>query len=83
MSKLTIAKLPLLFLFSLCILAGCKNKEEGSPITAAEIKSHIAVLADDSLQGRKPFTRGEIKTTRYISDEFKKEGLEPGNQYAF
>ena len=83
MSKLPITKLPLLLLFSLCILAGCTNNKEGSPITAAEIKGHIAVLADDSLQGRKPFTAGEIKTTRYISDEFKKEGLEPGNNGSY
>jgi len=65
------------------VLAGCKNNNQGNSITGAEIKSHIAVLADDSLQGRKPFTPGEVKAINYISSEFKKEGLEPGNNGSY
>src|ERR1700733_2628048 len=70
-------------LTALVVLAGCKNNNQGNPITGDEIKSHIAVLADDSLQGRKPFTAGEIKAIKYISSEFKKEGLEPGNNGSY
>jgi len=63
---------------------GCKQKaKETSVITGDEIKSHIAVLANDSLMGRKPFTAGETKAIAYISSQFKKEGLEPGNNGSY
>jgi len=65
------------------ILAGCKSNEKGNPITGGEIKSHIAVLANDSLFGRKPFTQGETKAIAYISSQFKKLGLEPGNNGSY
>src|ERR1700733_5568876 len=77
----TNACLPILA--ALFVLAACKNNNQGNPITGDEIKRHIAVLADDSLQGRKSFTPGEIKAINYISSEFKKEGLEPGNNGSF
>src|ERR1700712_4388884 len=73
----------LLFPAVLILLAGCKHKETGDAITGAEIKSHIAVLADDSLMGRKPFTAGEPKAINYISGQFKKLGLEPGNNGSY
>ena len=50
---------------------------------AADIKQHIAVLANDSLLGRKPFTKGEDKTIAYIADKYKKLGLEPGNNGSY
>ncbi|MEO6979013.1 MAG: peptidase M28, partial [Mucilaginibacter sp.] len=73
----------------LCLTAaifavGCKQEtKETSLITGDEIKSHIAVLANDSLMGRKPFTDGETKAIAYISSQFKKEGLEPGNNGSY
>lgn len=69
-----------LFIPAFILLAGCKHNENSNPITGGEIKSHIAVLANDSLQGRKPFTPGETKTIAYISSEFKHLGLDPGNK---
>lgn len=68
-------------LVTLIISACTQNKESTSlgPITPEEIKSHIAVLADDSLQGRRPFTIGETKTVNYISSALKKAGVGPGN----
>src|SRR5476649_1826757 len=65
------------------LITGCKHAETTNPITAAEIKGHIAVLANDSLQGRKPFTAGETKATAYIAAQFKKLGLEPGNNGSY
>ncbi|MCO5946311.1 M28 family metallopeptidase [Mucilaginibacter flavidus] len=63
---------------------GCKQEtKETSVINGDEIKSHIAVLANDSLMGRKPFTAGETKAIAYISSQFKKEGLEPGNNGSY
>src|ERR1700735_2051672 len=73
----------LLTFITAIFLAGCKHNENSNPISGDEIKSHIAVLADDSLQGRKPFTPGETKAINYISSEFKKEGLEPGNNGSY
>jgi Zn-dependent M28 family amino/carboxypeptidase len=68
-------------------LAGCagnSKKETGTDTAlAADIKQHIAVLANDSLQGRKPFSVGEEKTIAYIAAQFKKVGLEPGNNGSY
>lgn len=71
------------------VLAGCSSdkKKEAAVATdtamAADIKQHIAVLANDSLLGRKPFTVGEDKTIAYISSQFKKMGLEPGDNGSY
>jgi len=73
----------LLFFTAIILIAGCKHNENNNPITGNEIKSHIAVLADDSLQGRKPFTAGETKAINYIAGQFKKEGLDPGNNGSY
>ena len=72
-----INNIPVLFLTSFILLAGCnKFKDPGNVITGDEIKTHIAVLANDSLQGRKPFTMGETKTTSlYCHHSLKKWGL--------
>jgi Zn-dependent M28 family amino/carboxypeptidase len=78
-----INKNPLLFLTVWVAFNSCKHAEIGTAITGDEIKSHIAVLADDSLQGRKPFTIGETKAIAYISSQFKKMGLEPGNNGSY
>jgi Zn-dependent M28 family amino/carboxypeptidase len=40
---------------------------------------NIAILASDSFEGRKPFTRAEQKTINYIEQKFSQLGLEPGN----
>src|ERR1700761_4458450 len=74
---------PLLFLGAALFSACSRQEKPAKPITAEEIKSHIAVLANDSLLGRKPFTAGEPKTINYISQQFKKLGLEPGNNGSY
>ncbi|MGI4751591.1 MAG: M28 family metallopeptidase [Janthinobacterium lividum] len=69
---------------ALFVLASCNHEKENKSIVAGDdIKNYLSVLANDSLQGRKPFTVGEEKTIRYISTEFKKLGLEPGNKGSF
>ena len=50
-----------------------------SAFIADSMRQHIAVLAADSLMGRKPFTEGETKTLRYLQQAFAATGLEPGN----
>ena len=73
----------ILFIGTVMMLAACKHQDVSTAITGDEIKSHIAVLADDSLTGRKPFTPGETKAINYISSQFKKLGLEPGNKGSY
>jgi Zn-dependent M28 family amino/carboxypeptidase len=74
----------LCLLSGVALLSACSKQEKpANPITADEIKSHIAVLANDSLMGRKPFTAGEPKAINYISQQFKKLGLEPGNNGSY
>ncbi len=75
-----------IFLPAVISLAACRHKEQQAAehaINASVIKKHIAVLSNDSLQGRKPFTKGEEKTIRYISNQFKKLGLAPGNNRSY
>jgi Zn-dependent M28 family amino/carboxypeptidase len=40
---------------------------------------NIQVLASDEFEGRAPGTKGEDLSVKYISDQFKRIGLKPGN----
>ncbi|WP_199139066.1 M28 family metallopeptidase [Pedobacter sp. ASV12] len=71
-------------------LASCQSsgqKSAGVEADSASLKAindsafakHIAVLASDDFEGRKPFTAGETKTINYLKGEFEKLGLKPGN----
>ena len=42
------------------------------------IRSHIAYLADDKLQGRLPGTEGYQMAVDYVIDQYKKMGVAPG-----
>jgi len=53
--------------------------DAGRAITAEEILGHIQILASDEFDGRLPGTRGGELTVQYISEQFKKLGLAPGN----
>lgn len=52
-------------------------------ITADDLAEHIAVLASDSFAGRAPRTIGEERTMAYLTREFTRLGLEPGNDTSF
>ena len=47
-------------------------------IDAAKIGRHVEVLASDAYEGRAPASAGEEKSVRYISEQFKAAGLQPG-----
>lgn len=47
-------------------------------VTEADLRRHIAVLADDSYEGRAPGTAGGERTEAYIQDAFTQAGLAPG-----
>ncbi len=44
----------------------------------ARLAEHVKVLASDAFEGRGPATPGEVKTVRYMSEQFKAVGLKPG-----
>jgi Zn-dependent M28 family amino/carboxypeptidase len=48
-------------------------------ITSADLMKHINVLASDEFEGRSPGTKGEELTVNYLTEQFKKLGLKPGN----
>lgn len=48
-------------------------------INDSSFARHIKMLASDSFEGRKPFTRGEDLTIDYLATQFKQLGLQPGN----
>lgn len=43
------------------------------------VLDHTKVLASDQFEGRAPGTKGEDLTVAYITDQFTKVGLKPGN----
>jgi Peptidase family M28 len=46
-------------------------------VREADLREHIAVLASDEFEGRKPGTEGETKTVKYIAEQWAKAGLKP------
>jgi hypothetical protein len=53
--------------------------EAGRAITAAGILGHIKTLSSDEYAGRLPGTHGGDLTVQYLTEQFKKLGLAPGN----
>jgi Zn-dependent M28 family amino/carboxypeptidase len=48
-------------------------------IDAAPLLEHIKTLSSDAFEGRRPGTPGEERTVEYLTGEFQKLGLKPGN----
>jgi Zn-dependent M28 family amino/carboxypeptidase len=48
-------------------------------ITTGDLLRQITTLASDEFEGRGPGTKGEEVTVSYLTDEFKRLGLGPGN----
>lgn len=71
-----------------CLIAGffaaCEQKtaietEMTVEIDSIAVEGHLATLASDEFEGRKPFSAGEEKTVNYLVEAFKNMGLQPGN----
>ena len=79
----------ILYLALSLILSGCLNKKEkdfekaSSSINQKDFARNLITLSSDAYQGRKPMTRGEDSTIKYIKTQFEKLKLEPafGNSY--
>jgi Zn-dependent M28 family amino/carboxypeptidase len=64
------------------LLVACGGHRLPPPSTDIDenaFRAHLSMLASDSFEGRKPGTPGEEKTVAYLSDQFRKLGLKPGN----
>ncbi|MEO6171526.1 MAG: M28 family metallopeptidase, partial [Arenimonas sp.] len=51
----------------------------GPEVSTEDLSMHIKVLASDEFAGRAPGTIGEEKTVDYLTQQFKRLGLKPGN----
>ncbi len=49
-------------------------------ITAADLRSRLYAFADDSMQGRRSGTPGNVKATDWIAAEARRIGLEPAGE---
>ena len=82
----------LLFLLSTYVLSldSCLNNNNSEPkaaidstnikeINASGLARSIKMLASDSFQGRKPFTKGETLSINFLRNQFENLNLRPGN----
>jgi hypothetical protein len=67
--------LQLAFLFA---FIGATAPLTARPVTEAELRKHIEVLASDEFEGRAPGTEGERKTIDYLQRTWAKAGIKPG-----
>src|SRR6516225_3333716 len=71
------------FSAALSLLGNDELKDRLQPaleaITPDGLLAHIKVLASDEFEGRAPGSKGEDLSVKYITDQFKKIGLKPGN----
>ena len=65
---------------SLALLLEAPVAAQPGPITAADMRRHIEILAGDAFQGRAPDSAGERLTTAYIVQQFQARGLEPAGE---
>lgn len=59
------------------LLFGCATPQPPADEGEAALRRHIAYLASDRLQGRRPGTAGGIATEAYVAREFAAAGLRP------
>src|SRR5882757_573358 len=50
-----------------------------SSFSADRILNHIRTLSSDEFEGRGPGSKGEQLTIKYLEDQYRASGLEPGN----
>jgi Zn-dependent M28 family amino/carboxypeptidase len=81
--KISCLLLALFFSAAALLLGNDELRERLQPaleaITPDGLLAHIQVLASDEFEGRAPGSKGEELSVKYITDQFKKIGLKPGN----
>jgi Zn-dependent M28 family amino/carboxypeptidase len=73
-----------LLLLAAIFLTACAPRQADiqpalNSITADGILNHIKILASDEFEGRAPASKGEDLTIKYLTTQFQKLGLKPGN----
>lgn len=76
-----------LALAGLILLAGCMN-HSATPAPAprvreADVRRVLSALADDSMEGRRTASAGELRAARFIASEMKATGLTPAGDSGF
>ncbi len=70
--------MPALRLFALLLgLLLSSATAHAKPVSEAELRKHIEILASDEFEGREPGTEGERKTLAYLQAEWSKAGVKP------
>src|SRR6266403_384035 len=81
--KTTLWLIAVLVASLMSLLAAGKIEEQLKPaldvITPDSLLAHIKILASDEFEGRAPGTKGEELSVNYITEQFAKVGLKPGN----
>ena len=54
------------------------GSDAAASITASDVARRVGILAHDSMMGRDTPSRGLELTAKYVADEFRRFGLEPG-----
>jgi hypothetical protein len=60
------------------LAAGAASVPAEPPLDQVALRSHMAYLADDALQGRAPGTEGGNKAAAYIARQLQLAGVKPG-----
>jgi len=60
------------------LAAAARAAPPAAPVSGRVFEQHLARVASDEFEGRKPGTSGERITVDYLVSEFRKLGLEPG-----
>src|SRR5213596_694789 len=81
--KISCLLLAIFFCAAAALLGNDELKDRLQPaldvITPDGLLAHIKVLASHEFEGRAPGSKGEDLSVKYITDQFKKIGLKPGN----
>jgi len=65
------------------VTIGAAAAPKSAAIDETAYRSHIARLASDEFEGRKPGTEGETRTLDYLESQFRALGLKPGNRTSY
>ena len=81
------ANLTALVLFT-ALLGACAGHNPRLPPPSTDIdetvyRNHLRMLSSDEFEGRRPGSSGEDKTVAYLTEQFRKLGLKPGNGDSF
>ena len=62
-----------------CAKPGAPTLAQLPDVDTAAVLNHVKVLSSDEFEGRAPGSKGEELTVAYLTDQFRKIGLKPGN----